>query len=199
MYIVHCRVIVDNKCEFQHSSSHVNCTFDARTREQNAEIPFNKETENARLPNGSCLNNSKRPCLVNCISTNPECRNDHHRLVYNRSLVMIPQITVLCHRAFNCSSKNLAEVGVILCSQNFALNLATVFLLFFSLFSRQDPFIVRSAKLVHRSMISLNFVHPTPCSRPTLTIVYVCAATPSPAPTPARRCHLVVECGFHGQ
>ena len=30
MCIVHCRVIVDNKCEFQESSSHVDCNFDAR-------------------------------------------------------------------------------------------------------------------------------------------------------------------------
>ena len=30
MDIVHCRVIVDNKCEFQHSSSCVICTVDAR-------------------------------------------------------------------------------------------------------------------------------------------------------------------------
>ena len=30
MYIVHCRVIVDNMCEFQHSSSHVDRNFDAR-------------------------------------------------------------------------------------------------------------------------------------------------------------------------
>ena len=25
-----CRVVVDNKCEFQHSSSHGDCNFDAR-------------------------------------------------------------------------------------------------------------------------------------------------------------------------
>ena len=30
MYIVQCRVIVDNRCEFQHSSSHGDCNFDAR-------------------------------------------------------------------------------------------------------------------------------------------------------------------------
>ena len=30
MYTVHCPVIVDNKCEFQHSSSHGDCNFDAR-------------------------------------------------------------------------------------------------------------------------------------------------------------------------
>ena len=30
VYTVHCRVIVDNKCEFQHSSSHGDCNFDAR-------------------------------------------------------------------------------------------------------------------------------------------------------------------------
>ena len=30
MYTVHCRVIFDNKCECQHSSSHGDCNFDAR-------------------------------------------------------------------------------------------------------------------------------------------------------------------------
>ena len=30
MYTVQCRVIVDNKCEFQHSSSRGDCNFDAR-------------------------------------------------------------------------------------------------------------------------------------------------------------------------
>ena len=29
-YAVECRVIVDNNCEFQHSSSHGDCNFDAR-------------------------------------------------------------------------------------------------------------------------------------------------------------------------
>ena len=30
VYSVHCRVIVDNRCEFQHFSSHDECNFDAR-------------------------------------------------------------------------------------------------------------------------------------------------------------------------
>ena len=30
MYIVHCRVIVDNECEFQHSSSNGDCNCDER-------------------------------------------------------------------------------------------------------------------------------------------------------------------------
>ena len=30
MDIVHCRVIVDNRSEFYHSSAHVDCNFDAR-------------------------------------------------------------------------------------------------------------------------------------------------------------------------
>ena len=30
MYIVHCRVIVDNICGVQHSSSRVDCNYDAR-------------------------------------------------------------------------------------------------------------------------------------------------------------------------
>ena len=37
MYSVHCRVIVDNKCEFQHSSSRVDCTVWCKTREPNVE------------------------------------------------------------------------------------------------------------------------------------------------------------------
>ena len=82
-----CRVMVDNMCEYQHLSSHVDCNFDA---DQNAEVPFNKETKKARLPTDSCLNEPKRPSLVNCISTNPECRSDHCRLVYNHDLILIP-------------------------------------------------------------------------------------------------------------
>ena len=33
MYSEHCRVIVDNKSEFYHSSSHVDCTVRCKTRE----------------------------------------------------------------------------------------------------------------------------------------------------------------------
>ena len=39
-----------------------------------------------------------------------------------------------------------------------------------------DPFIVRSAKLVHRSLVSLSFAHPSR-SRSTLTIVCFCATS----------------------
>ena len=53
--------------------------------------------------------------------------------------------------------------------------------LLLSLFSRHDPFIVSSAKLVHRAMVSLSFAHPCRCSRPTLTFVCFCAAHPVPA------------------
>ena len=176
VHIVHCRVIVDNKCEFEHSSSHSDSTFHARR--------VSKTGKKARLPTDSCLNNSKRPILVNSISTNPECRSDHRWLVYNHSLVL----NNLKHLLF-------AKVGFSQCSQKFELHLAIALLLFFSfLFSRHDPFIVRSAKLVHHSMVSLSVAPPSRCLRPTLIIVCFCAAAPSPARSPARR-HLAVECG----
>ena len=59
------------------------------------EASFNTETEKARLPTDSCENNSKRSSLVNCISTNPECRSDNRRLVYNHSLVLKLSVSVL--------------------------------------------------------------------------------------------------------
>ena len=95
MYIVHCRVIVDNKCEFQHSSSRVACNFDARLESKTRKYRSTMNTEKARLPTDSCTNNSKRPSLVNCISTNPTCRSDHRRLACNHSLVLIPQVSAL--------------------------------------------------------------------------------------------------------
>ena len=124
MYIVHCRVIVDNMCEFQHSSSHVDCNLDARTLEQNAEVSFNKETKKARLPTDSCLNNSERPSSVNCISTSPECRSDHRWLVHNHSLVLIPQVSALSVIARSLTPKFSPSGAISLCSQNFALHVA---------------------------------------------------------------------------
>ena len=53
-----------------------------------------------------------------------------------------------------------------------------------------DPFIVRSPKLVHRSMVSLSFAHPSRCSRPMLTIVCFCAARPVPARF--NRCRIIL-------
>ena len=82
---MHCPVIVDNMCEFQHSSSHVDCNFDARLASKTRKERWTEKTQQARLPTDSCLNNTKRPSLVNCISTNPECQSDHRRLVYSHT------------------------------------------------------------------------------------------------------------------
>ena len=57
------------------------------------------------------------------------------------------------------SFKDIAKGAVSQYSQNFSLYLAIALLLFFFLFSRHDPFIVRSAKLAHRSMVSHLDVH----------------------------------------
>ena len=131
----HCR----QQCEFQHSSPHADCNFDARHVSKNSEVLFNKETEKARLPTDSCLNNSKRPSLVNCISTNPECRSDHQRLVCNHSLVLIPRVSALSV----ISLKVLAKFGVSQCSQKFR---AASCHCFASCHCCHDLFIVRSAQ-----------------------------------------------------
>ena len=138
-----------------------------------------QKSKKARLPTDSCLNK-------------PLCQG-----LYNHSLVLnnLKHLLSLSSRVHGLSKKFSPRLAVSQCSQNFALHLAIALLLFFSLISRHDPFIVRSAKLVHRSMVSLSFAHPCRCSRPSLTIVCFCAAAPSPAPSPARR-HLVVECGI---
>ena len=104
--------------------------FDARFA-QNAEVPFNTETKKARLPTDSCLNNSMRPNLVNCISTNPECRSDHRWLVYNYSLVLnyLKRLLSLSSRVHGLFRKFSPRRAVSQCSQNFALHLALSLLL----------------------------------------------------------------------
>ena len=85
-----CRVIVANKCEFLHSSSRADCNFDARRVSKTRKYRSTK-----KLREHVCNNNSKRPSLINCISTNAECRSDHRWLVYKHSLVLIPQVSAL--------------------------------------------------------------------------------------------------------
>ena len=57
---VHCRIIVDNKCEFQHSSSHGDCNFDARlvskTRKYRSTYDSSKKPE--------CITVFRPPVLV---------------------------------------------------------------------------------------------------------------------------------------
>ena len=125
MYIVHCRVIVDNKCEFQHSSSRVACNFDARLVSKTRKYRSTKKLKKARLPTDSCTNNSKRPSLVNCISTDPTCRSDHRRLVCNHSLVLIPQVSALSVIARSLAVK-YSPSSASVSAQNFAALLLAV-------------------------------------------------------------------------
>ena len=64
------------------------CNFDARllskTRKYRSTNKLRKHVCQLILVS----NNSKRPSLVNCISTNPECRSDHRWPVYKHSLVV---------------------------------------------------------------------------------------------------------------
>ena len=69
----------DNMCEFQHSSSHVDCNFDARLVSKSGRI---HETETARLHTVSCPNNSM------------------HRGVYNHSLVLKKRLLSLSSRIY---------------------------------------------------------------------------------------------------
>ena len=127
---MHGRVIVHNMYEFQHSSSRAECTFfDAKTREKNAEVPFNKETEKARLPTDSCLYNSKRPSLVNCILTIPECRSDHHGSC-TITAWSCKRVCSLCHPRASLGSQSCSPSSAISqSSRHFVLLVALAFLL----------------------------------------------------------------------
>ena len=124
MHIVHCRVIVDNMCEFQHSSSHVDCNFDARLLSKTRKYHSTKKLRKHGCQLILVLNNSTRPSLVNCISTNPECRSDHRWPVCKHSLVLIPQVSALSVIARSWALKFSPSGAVNQRSQNFALHLA---------------------------------------------------------------------------
>ena len=171
MCIVHCRVIVDNRCEFQHSSSHVDCNFDARLVSKTRKYRFTKETEKARLPTDSCLNNSKRPSLVNCISTNPECpvsalsviARSWAPKVFANFKLGVSQFTKFCVASCHCVAPCPCFASCNCC---------------------HDPFIVRSAQTVTGFTQP---THPSRCSRSTLTTVCFCARVSvftSAAPSP---------------
>ena len=126
MYIVHCRVIIDNMCEFQHCSSHVDCNFDARLVSYTVKYrSTKKKTGKARLPTDSCLNNSKRPSLV-------KLHFDQSRVSKRSPMARVqthpdPDTTSICclrHRAL-LGSKSSRQVGrSISVHKNFALHLA---------------------------------------------------------------------------
>ena len=134
---------------------------------------MNKETEKARLPTDSCLNNSKRPCFVNCISTN------HRWLVYNQSLVLIPQVSALSVVA---RSWALSKVLAKWCGQSVFTKFRAASshcvaprTCFASCNCCHDPFIVRSAQTCPSFTGFTQLAHPSRCSRSTLTTVYFCA------------------------
>ena len=85
------RLSTNTKWLVQDSSFHVDCNFDAKLGSKTWKYRSTKKLRKPRLPTHSGLNNSKRSSLVNCISTNPKCRSDHHRLVCNHSLVLVPR------------------------------------------------------------------------------------------------------------
>ena len=178
MHIVHCRVIVDNMCEFQHSSSHVDCNFDARLLNKTRKYHSTKKLRKHGCKLILVLNNSTRPSLVNCISTNPECRSDHRWPVCKHSLILLKKsICSLCHRAF-MGSEVLAKWGgqsaftkisrcilPLLCSHCFA-----------SCNCCHDPLIERSAQTRPPFTGFSQLAHPSRCSRSTLTTVCFCAS-----------------------
>ena len=69
----------------------MDCNFDAKLVSKKRKYRSTNKAEEARLPTVFCLYNSWRPSLANCISTYPECRSDHHLIVYNHSLVLLPR------------------------------------------------------------------------------------------------------------
>ena len=136
-------------------------------------------------------------------------------LVYKHSLVLKKASALSVIIARSWALKALAKL-------NLGVSQFTIFRVvschdFASCHCCYDSFIVRSAKLVHRSLVSLSIEHPSRRSRSMLTIVCFCA-TSFPVLSSFRLCscvrvcspvtmihgsarhrHLAVECGIHGQ
>ena len=98
----------------------------------------------------SCLNNAKRPSLVNCISTSPECRSDHRWLVCIHSPGPdTTSIWFLCHRAFMKSFASSRQVRRQSVFTKFRVASCQWFApcpCFASCHCCHDPFIVRSTQ-----------------------------------------------------
>ena len=92
---LHCRVIVNNKCEFQHSSSHMDCNFDARLVSKTRKYRSTKKLRKHVCQLFLVETIQRCPSLVSCISTNVECLSEHQRLVYIHSLVPTLQVSAL--------------------------------------------------------------------------------------------------------
>ena len=229
MYSVHGRVTVVNMYEYQRSSSRADCTFWCKIREPNAEVPFTKETEKARLPTDSCLFNSKLAWTLRQLHLDlSRVSKRSPRLVYSHSMV-------LKKRLFSLSSSRVSGLqlgpkswsprrATSQSSRKFALLVALAHCPCFA-HCCHDPLIVRSAP----SLSTVPWFHsacvPSRCSRSTLTTVCFCLfsvpVSPSlhrvsvyiPRPlctyrvcSPVTRCitgfvslHPEVECGIHGQ
>ena len=119
-----------------------------RLVKQNAEVPFNKETEKARLPTDSCLYNSKRPSLVNCILTIPECRSDHHGscTITAWSCKRVCSLSVILAR--HCALKVVRQVERSVNLHDISYSLLLLLFAHCPCFAhcRHGPFIVRSTQ-----------------------------------------------------
>ena len=152
MYTVHCRVSVDNICEFQHSSSHVDCNFDARLVSKTRKYRSTKKLR-------------KHVCQLTLVYTTQSVQAwstaaRPRRLVYNH------------HRAFMGSK--------VFVSFKLGVNQFTNFCVacchcFASCKCCHDPFIVRSAQTRPPFTGFTQLAHPSRCSRSTLTTVCFCA------------------------
>ena len=189
---MHGRAIVDNMCEFQRSYSRADCTFLCKIRESNAEVPFNKETEKARLPTNSCLYNSKRPSLVSCILTAPECRSGHH----DSGTITAWSRQSVCSLSSSRVSGLLKVIRQVGRSVSLHEISHCVLLLLCPCFAHccHDPFIVRSTQTSPPFLVFTQLAHPSRCSRSTLTTVCFCfcfsagvsdSAASAPDPSPA--------------
>ena len=100
-----CHVIVDNRCEFEHSSSHVDCNFDARLVSKSRKYCSTKKLR-------------KHVCQLILVTTKPSVQS---WLTASRPIQSVEAITIgscaitawswyhsicsLCHRAFMGSLK----------------------------------------------------------------------------------------------
>ena len=200
MYTVLCRVIVDNKCEFQHSSSHGDCNFDARSLRAKRgstnkitflrfvrmafghRLKFHAQKKRTRSHLAECESLKTRqfcqPRLVQPI----QCVNSVKCVSFNSSRASKrPTALVYAH------SQVLRYVRIhrirhradVATSSNRKGAISQCLLGYslhiacFSLAVMVHPS-VRSAQLFHRSNGSTQLLHPFRCSQAILTLVCFC-------------------------
>ena len=138
MFSVHCRVIVENMCGFQHASSHDDCTFDARlVSKTRKDQQFNQQIKRSTCVLGSWWTSSGSRAF-----------RFHHTRVPTQldealaSKTRVPSLSgfVIASMFLPWALSSNRQDSTSHCSQWYWLHIACLSCSYSSLFSRHGPF-----------------------------------------------------------